>query len=300
MASDSVPGPNRSHRRARTRPSGCKFFFSAPFFFFLAGVSPVVAQTGIMIAPTRITLEPDEHSSEVFVMNQGNEAITARISLVNRHMREDGSFAEATTPNPGEYFADEFLQYAPRRVHLAPGQGQTVRILARPPDGRAPAEYRSHLLFRVEPPLPDDEDTPQEGDTAGNRSQMSIRLVPVYGVSIPVIVRTGPLTASASIDEVLLDRRPGQTPSATFRLHRSGNRSIYGDVRLLFQPHGGSERLIGESLGVAVYTPLPVRIVSVPLNRLNGDALTAGRLRIRYVDHDDHSRVLAEGEHIIP
>lgn len=296
MALNSVPVTDFAHRPATGRRCGHRRLLKSTFLLLLASIPPL-AEAGIMIAPTRITLEPGQSSSEVFVVNQGNEAITARILLVNRHMREDGSFAEATTPNPGEHFADRFLQYAPRRVHLEPGQGQTVRVLARPPEGQAPREYRSHLLFRVEP-SPDE--TPREAEAAGNRRKMSIRLVPVYGVSIPVIVRSGQLSAKASIDGVGLNMQAGQTPSASFRLHRSGNRSIYGDVRVWFQPNGGRKQLIGETLGVAVYTPLPMRIVSLPLNRLTEDFPEAGRLHVQLVDHDDDTRVLAEGEGIIP
>lgn len=265
------------------------------------GVShPAGSQTAgaIMVAPTRVTLEAGELAGEVFVINQGSEPITARISLANRHMREDGSFAEATTPNPGELFADPFLVYAPRRVRLEPGQGQTVRILARPPVNQPAAEYRSHLLFRVEPPSLDDAD--RASASAEGSREMSIQLVPVFGISIPIILRTGPLSATAGIDGLALRMRSDEPPAASFTLHRTGNSSLYGDVRVMFEPSGGSQRLIGESLGLAVYTPLPMRTVSTPLNHLQTDSLPPGRLYVQFVDHHDNSRILAEAQRTIP
>lgn len=264
--------------------------------------TPAQAQTGsIIVTPTRVTLEPGQRAAQVYVVNRSNAPLTARISLVNRRMLEDGSLEEAMEPQPGEHFADSSLQYAPRRVHLGAGQGQTVRIMVRPPAGR-PAEYRSHLLFRVEPPAsggPRDE-TP-DGSTA-DESGISIRLTPVYGVTIPVIVRTGELSASSSITDLAVQRpaRKGQPPRATFQLHRNGDRSVYGDIRIYHQTQGGEERLVGRTRGLAVYPPLPKRRVNVPLNQLDSDSLPPGRIRVQYMDHDNTDKVLAEAERTVP
>jgi hypothetical protein len=301
MASSSTLFPGCAARPAIGRRLVSRFC-SAGVLLFL-GLPPGRAATELTVAPTRIMLEADHPAGEVFVINRGSEPITARISLVNRHMREDGSFVAADAPETGEYFADRFLQYAPRRVRLEPGQGQTVRVLARLPQGAGPAEYRSHLLFRVEPPVDPKARLRNEASRSENGSgnrRTSIRLTPVYGITIPVIVRSGTLAATASIDGIAVRPRRGKPPAVEFRLHRTGNRSIYGDLRLLFQPSGGAERLVGESLGLAVYTPLTMRRVFAPLNRLRGDALPPGRLRVELVDHDDGSRVLAEAERTLP
>ncbi|HEX7048552.1 MAG TPA: molecular chaperone [Gammaproteobacteria bacterium] len=261
----------------------------------LFSVTLTAARAGILVAPTRLVLEPGERVGEVTVMNNGADPVTLRISFVNYHMRANGSFDVATEPLPGEHFADDFLRYAPRRIHLAPGEGQTVRILARPPSG-APVEYRSHLRFQTEPPL----DAPSKGaGNGGNERDLSIELIPLYGVSIPVIVRTGDLSATVAIDSLSVRSGPRKTPMATFRLRRSGNRSIYGDIRLYLTPQGGEERLVGETLGLAVYPPLEARNVSVPFNKLDAANLPPGRLRVEYVDHDDNARVLAEAERVI-
>lgn len=253
------------------------------------------ADASILVAPTRITLEPGERVGQVTVMNNGGQPVTLRISFVNYHMRADGSFVKADKPVPGEHFADAFLQYAPRRIHLEPGEGQVVRVLARPPAG-APAEYRTHMQFQTEPSTLPRQDTDQSG---GDKGEFSVKLIPLYGVSIPVIVRTGELTATTRIDGLSV-RGSGSEPVATFRLHRKGNRSIYGDIRLYLTPRGGEERLVGEMLGLAVYPPLDQRQVEVPFNKLERAFLPSGRLRVEYVDHDDNSRVLAEAERVIP
>ncbi len=280
------PTPTNANRRRAPFGSLLVVLFSLAFTH---------AHADILVAPTRITLEPGERVGQVTVMNNGNKAVTLRISFVNYHMRADGSFVEASDPLPGEHFADEFLQYAPRRIYLEPGEGQVVRVLARPPSGK-PAEYRSHLRFQTEPDV-------QPGDSArggGTQKGMSIQLIPLYGVSIPVIVRTGELSATVSIDGLAVRRGPRAQPMVTFKLHRTGNRSVYGDVRLYFTPRGGEERLVGETLGLAVYPPLNSRQINVPFNKLDAATLPPGQLRVEYVTHDDKARVLAEAERAVP
>lgn len=274
-------------------PRNPRIFASCLLVLF--SLTLAAAQAGILVAPTRLVLEPGERVGEVTVMNNGADPVTLRISFVNYHMRANGSFDVAAEPQPGEHFANDFLQYAPRRIHLEAGEGQTVRILARPPAG-APAEYRSHLRFQTEPPL----DAPsKDAGNDGKEGDLSIELIPLYGVSIPIIVRTGNLSASVTIDSLAVQSGPRKTPMATFRLRRSGARSVYGDVRLYLTPQGGEERLVGETLGLAVYPPLAARNVSVPFNKLDTSNLPAGRLRVEYVDHDDNARVLAEAERVI-
>ena len=85
------------------------------------------------------------------------------------------------------------LVYAPRRVTLAPHEPQSIRIAARPPQGVADGEYRIHLLFRAIPPA-----NPVVQQAAAEQQKgLRFQLTPVYGVTIPVIVRLGNLQATA-------------------------------------------------------------------------------------------------------
>ena len=45
---------------------------------------------GLLIAPTRIGLEPRQRSTELTLMNRGTKAGTYRLSLVEKVMTEDG------------------------------------------------------------------------------------------------------------------------------------------------------------------------------------------------------------------
>ncbi len=138
------------------------------------------------------------------------------------------------------------IVYAPRRVTLAPRQPQSIRIAARAPQGLADGEYRVHLLFRAIPPA----NARCRAKPAAAPKGLSFALTPVYGVTIPVIVRLGNLEAKAGIANVHLDKKDGQTAVA-LDLSRSGRRSTFGEVRVL-KP--GVKDPIAIQKAVAVYT----------------------------------------------
>lgn len=217
---------------------------------------PVSAQGDLLIAPTRVIISQGG-SSEVILSNIGVDPATYRISVELRRMTEDGDFkpvteAEAT---PAEQAALQMVTYAPRRIALLPGQPQSVRISIRPPAGLPDGEYRVHLNFRAVPPAlkPEASTEPAAG--------VSIKLTPVYGITIPVFVRRGRLEASAALAGAhLVTAASGSY--VELDMTRTGQRSVYGELI------GKSAR--GETLfnlrGIAVYAELAHRKVQIPLS----------------------------------
>ena len=124
-----------------------------------------------------------------------------------------------------EKAALEMVRYAPRRIVLAPGQPQAVRITARPTAELPDGEYRVHMVFRSIPPTI----SPEEAERVRASGQFQIRLQPVYGISIPVFIRKGRLEAGAAIGAVALERQ-GTGGALAIQLNRTGNRSVYGEV----------------------------------------------------------------------
>ena len=221
----------------------------------LAGL-PARAQGDLLIAPTRVIISQGG-SSEVILSNIGSEPATYRISAELRRMSEDGDFSAVTEAEatPAEQAALQMITYAPRRITLLPGQPQSVRISIRPPEGLPDGEYRAHLNFRAVPPALKPEAT--SAPAAG----VSIKLTPVYGITIPVFVRRGRLEASATLANAQLVTVPGGS-YVELAMTRSGQRSVYGELI------GKSAR--GETLfnlrGIAVYAEISHRMVHIPLS----------------------------------
>ena len=268
---------------------------AAPLAFVaaIAGVaSPAVAAGDLLVAPTRIVLD-GPRGAEVVLNNIGTEPATYRISLELKRMREDGSLEEVEVENatPQEQATLDMLFYSPRRVTLPPNQPQTIRLGVRPPEGLADGEYRAHLLFRAVPdaaPVVPADGEPPRG--------VSISLTPIYGVTIPIIIRQGTLTATAGIANPRLVTAEGDNPTLQFDLSRAGTRSLYGEIHVIRQ---GTGEMLMQARGVAVYTERTARTVALPLTPEQAVALR-GPVILRYVeDRDQGGATLAEVQAVL-
>ncbi len=216
------------------------------------------AQAGVgdlLVAPTRIVLN-GSRGTEIILNNIGDDVATYRISVELRRMTAGGQLEDVTAPSTAEAQARDMILYAPRRVTLPPNQPQSIRIAARAPADLADGEYRVHLLFRAIP-------APRSAQAApADFKGIGFALTPIYGVTIPVIVRLGNLEAKAGIANVHLSKTAGKT-TIDLDLTRDGARSVYGDIKVF---KAGVADPIATQRGVAVYTELGKRTVSIPVD----------------------------------
>ena len=234
--------------------------------------APLSAGVGdLLVAPTRIILD-GRRGTEIILNNIGDDVATYRVSVELRRMTPAGLLETVTVPNARETAAEAMILYAPRKVTLPPNQPQSIRINARAPEGLADGEYRVHLLFRA---IPDSRPVtaapPKEG--------VSFHLTPVYGVTIPVIVRLGNLTAKAGIANVQKSTTDGK-PAVTLDLSRSGDRSTFGEVRVTKAGMSEPLAVVG---GVALYTEIATRRVSVPIDARFA-AQATGPVKVEYIE----------------
>jgi hypothetical protein len=254
----------------------------------------------LMVSPTRIVFEGNERSKQVNLINNGSEAGRYRISFVRRKMTEDGRFEDVPENEPGMY-ADGIVRFSPRQVTLQPGQSQTVRLMLRKKRDMPDGEYRSHMLFQSLP----DPATTDIGKLADNNSGgLTVQLIPVVGITIPIIVRQGKLSSTVSLSNFELKQantvKAEQTLS--FKINREGSSSAYGDFRVYFTPRGGESVVVAQVNGVAVYTPLASRSVEFRLQTPSGLNLSNGELHITYLEpgKDEVTGLLAESRLEVP
>lgn len=260
--------------------------------------SPALAAGGLLVAPTRVVFEGRTRSAQVTLVNKSTERAVYRITLEKRRMLEDGRFEPVEETLPGELFATDLIRYAPRRVTLEPNVPQTIRILVRKPRDLPPGEYRSHMLFRALPGISGGQSAEGLNGTHG----LSIQLVPVYGVTIPVIVRHGNLGADLAITGAELQPmgKNGASSAVNVRLARSGERSIYGHVKISLLGEDSGEQLIGEVRGVAVYSPNRSRTVRIPIDPDLARQVKGRRIKVSFVTPAKAGgRTLAENQFVI-
>lgn len=238
----------------------------------------------LMILPTRIVLEGRQRAAEVMLKNQGKAKATFRIFIKEMEMARTGQLQDRQK-TPGESTAVDLVRYTPRQVELVPGEAQIIRIQVRKPAALPEGEYRSHMVFQgippVEPPQP-------EGEPAENRLSISLR--PVYGISIPVIVRHGETSASVGLGNLRFkpSESEGAPPVVTLDLERKGNRSVMGDFEISVESGGNLKKgtLLAVVRGIAVYHNLPVREVSLPLQPQKGASLVGMRFKVTFIPQD--------------
>lgn len=248
----------------------------------------------LVVTPTRIVFEDRTRSAQVTLANRGSATATFRISLIDMVMDASGEMREAQS---GEVQSSEHLvRYAPRQIDIAPGASQVVRLSLRKPADLTDGEYRSHMFFRAVP----DETAGRSvtNDTPLDNNELRIQLIPIYGVTIPVIVRQGTLLLEAGITDTVHLPASGDLPERLeIKLNRSGTRSAFGDLVATYLPAGGGEEIVvGRISRLAVYTPNDARHVTMPLQIPDGVVLkSGGKLRVTYqATEDEGGQMLAE------
>jgi hypothetical protein len=245
---------------------------------FATGIFDASAQGNLLITPRRAVFEGSKKSIDLNLANIGQDSSTYNISLIQIRMKDDGTFESITEPDSGQYFADKNIRFFPRSVTLAPNEAQVVKVQVIKSGELAPGEYRSHFYFRAVPksnPLGEDKAVVDSG-------KISITLTPIFGITIPVIIRIGEYSANVTISDVELKKVNDTIPALSLIFHRSGAMSVYGDLTADHVSPQGKITRVGTANGVAVYTPNIVRKFQLNLNMLKGVDFSSGTIRVLY------------------
>ena len=231
--------------------------------------TPAYAAGDLLVAPTRIVLD-GRRGTEVILSNIGNEEATYRISLELRRMNDIGRLNDVMVEQASETekAALGVIRFAPRRVTLPPNQPQSVRIGLQSMDALPDGEYRAHMLFRAIPK------TQAATDAKDIGNGLKIQLIPIYGVTIPIIVRKGNLEATASLANVKIGA-DNEGPTLQFDLSRKGARSVFGEIHVT-KPGVAEPLMVAK--GIAIYPEVETRQVSLPFGpelaaRMHGEVV---------------------------
>ncbi len=243
----------------------------------------VFAQGDLLITPRRVVFEGAKRSMDLNLANTGQDTAVFAISLIQIKMKDDGGFETIAEPDPGQRFADRFLRFFPRTVALGPNEAQTVKIQLTRANELTEGEYRSHFYFRSVPRV-----TPLgEEEKAEDTTAISVRLIPVFGITIPAIIRVGESTAKATLTGLSLGAGGDGAPMLELVINRTGNMSVYGDITVDHISADGKITRVGVANGVAVYTPNSTRKLGFSLMDVPGVDYRAGKLKVSYSASSD-------------
>ncbi len=241
-------------------------------------LSDLKAQGNLLITPRRVVFEGSSRSVDLNLANTGRDTSTYAISIVNIRMKEDGGFENITEPDPDQRFADRYIRFFPRSVTLGPNEAQVVKVQLTRTNELQEGEYRSHIYFRAVPkkvPLGEEE-------KLRDSTTISVKLTPIFGITIPALIRRGTSTARVTITDLAFETAEDNQPSVSFTFNRTGNMSVFGDIVVEHISTQGTITKVGAVNGVAVYTPNKSRSIQLNLNRIPGIDYRTGTLRIIY------------------
>ncbi|PQV49476.1 hypothetical protein CLV33_103107 [Jejuia pallidilutea] len=241
----------------------------------------IYSQGDLMVTPTRLVMEDNQYTKMVTLVNIGKDTAVYSVSFLEYRMTPQGGIEQIKTPDENQLFASKHLRVFPRRFTLAPNVAQTMRVQFRRDPEMTDGEYRSHLYFRDE-----QINTPagMPNDNPDAAKGISIQLIPVYGISIPAIVRVGDLSVEATITDINCKKITDEQAELDFTIERHGTKSVYGDIVIEYWQEGQEKIRIANLGGNSIYTPNNLRHFKHTINRTEGINLTKGKIRVSYVE----------------
>jgi hypothetical protein len=222
------------------------------------GLWPLVADA-VLVAPHALFLGDRTRSGQVYLVNQGTSPEEVTIELQFGYPEADSAgnmrIHLADEPGPDQPSAAAWLRAYPRRVRIAGGERQAVRIQATPPADLPDGEYWSRLIVTSQQPQPP---TAVTGDS-GVRAGITFALRTITSVTY----RKGTVQTGVRLDS--LSAAPtGDTLTTWIGLAREGNAAFLGSLRFELRDQDGNVVQEWGSTPIAVYYEL-LRRMELPL-----------------------------------
>lgn len=230
-------------------------------------VQPVLLEA-ILVAPHAVFMDHRSRTGQVFLVNTGDTPEEVAIDLKYGYPATDSTgtvfIKLIDQPDSSEPSAAAWVKAYPRRMVLAPGQRQVVRLLATPPAGLPDGEYWSRIIA-----------TSRGSKVAviGADSAVSAGLSLELRTIISLSYRKGAVHTGVSVTN-LRAIRDADSLEIWFGAERQGNAAFLGTLSYELVGEDGKSRDQWET-PVAVYYPLNRRYV-FPL-----DSVPAGRYTLR-------------------
>jgi len=238
------------------------------------------ASHAVSLSTYRIYLDTENTSASFIMFNKQAYQESCSISLVHNNFDNLGNMHAATGDELPENSAAPWIRYSPKYFTVEPRAPQTVRFTLRRKANSKPAEYRSYL--RV-----DCEEVVSEKQQLSKNKKANITIKPKLIQQIPIIARTGKLSASLSFGDI---RAANDTLSFTIR--RQGGRSAYGTLELV---DIDSDEVITRKNNVSIYVE-----TEKAQNSLAMKGYAPDKLALRFTEDENYGGNLIYKQAVIP
>lgn len=274
-----------------------------------APVAPPEGSVGgvgdINIYPKRIVFQGRDRIATVGLFNRSAAQGNYEIVLSDKMMTSAGNIVDIAKVDDEAQrarvkSATSMLRWSPRKITLLSREAQTIRIMARTPPDLPPGEYRAHFTAIQVPANAVGSYSIEDATGQAGNNGIGVRIVPRFGIAIPVIVRVGETTLQVGLRDLAVKSLDQGRSGVAFTITRSGTRSAFGDITVTAP---GSRKPIALIKGVGVYPEVDQRPVTVPIDPLvPASAYGSGaKLTVTYTDDDFRpGEVLARQDFVVP
>jgi fimbrial chaperone protein len=197
----------------------------------------------INLTSYRLYLDDNNRTESFIMFTRGNTSEECSIDLKHFNFDESGTMTVYKEKDIPANSANPWIRYSPRNFTVQPGYPQTVRFTMRRKANTTAQEYRSYMAISCDAVVAKEDN---KSDTNTNSGIVAMSVKPVIVQNVPIIVRTGPLQASASFNNVNISDN-----KVMAKLTRSGDRSIYGRLSLIDK---NTNEELNFMSGVSLYT----------------------------------------------
>jgi hypothetical protein len=260
----------------------------------------------INLYPKRIVIDDRNRVASVGIYNKTGNTGDYDIAIADMVMTTDGRLVEPVSIKDGDPAlarlkgAAEMVRWSPHRFTLPGNESQMVRIMARVSPDLPPGEYRTHFSTIAVPQGDDGLTIDEAANGRPTASGIGVKIIPRFGISIPVIIRVGETTLTSGLKDLMVTKAPTGPTLIRLTVTRSGTRSSFGDITITAP---GAPKPIALIKGVGVYTEVDQRTITVPVDPAVEARFTASgaHLTVTYVDDDfAPGQTLAKQDFVVP
>jgi P pilus assembly chaperone PapD len=248
----------------------------------LAGLVRGAHAQGVVVAPHAVYLDHRTRSTALILYNPGADPAEVTISSfygypvtdsLGHFMLQVPDSVDASMPS-----ATAWIEAFPRRMTIAPLQRQTVRLLARPPQGLADGEYWSRIVIAAKG------GSVQVASADSNGIQIGLSLE--VRTIIPLIYRKGAQQTGVTLSGLRAEP-VGDSVAVRLHLERQGTAAYIGTARgTLLSAKGASVSSFQQ--------PVAVYYDAEPVFLLPRVGVPAGSYRLRVELASDRTDILPE------
>jgi len=127
--------------------------------------------------------------------------------------------------------------------------------------------------------------------------KFAFELRPIYGITIPVIIRHKVSDVSVEIKNAQIYSDSTGNPTIKFDCYRIGDISLNGNIKATYNSNDGDSFVLFEKKGFSIYTPNKLRKFDLPITLAEGKQIENGKILLQFTYLSDLKKeVLAETE----